>query len=218
MAVAKLPGESLNKIETMCNMASTMIKKVSEGFNKHKNEKLVEAENIYEEMVALERKTTEELVKQIDEDTDNDEVAKSYISIPGSFVMIGGNVKTITENTRKKIEEGILFSDRAVYELNILFEKCLELIVCLGDLMKTRNQILSGHIITEETKCYNIANEFATVHEERLISGVCSHKSSTIYLHILGSFKEILLLYKDMASKIGHRGSVPRIDEHRQAG
>jgi Na+/phosphate symporter len=217
MAVTGLTQESLNKIEAMCDMASTMMKKVSEGFNQHMKDRLVEAENIYEQVVRLERKTTEQLVKEITEGTDNIELARTYISIPGTFGMIGGNVKTIIENTSKKIEEGVLFSDKAVYELNMLFSKCIELIVCLRDLIATRNEILSGHIINEETKCYNMANEFSTIHEERLISGVCSHQSSTLYLHILGSLKEILLHYKEIALRIQEKGSLTRIDERREA-
>jgi Na+/phosphate symporter len=218
MAITELSGESRNKIETMCDLASTMIKKVSEGFNKHEKDRLVEAESIYDEIVSLERKTTEQLVKEITKGTEQIEMAKRYISIPGSFGMIGGNIKIIIENTKKKIEEGVLFSDRAAYELNMLFAKCIELIICLRDLVVTRNEVLSGHIINEQTKCYNMANEFATVHEERLISGVCSHRSSTLYLHILGSLKEILLHYKEIALRIQERGSVSQIDERREAG
>jgi Na+/phosphate symporter len=218
MAVTGLTQESLDKIEAMCDMASTMMKKVSEGFNKHKKDILVEAENIYEQVIRLERKTTEQLVKEITEGTEHDELARRYISIPGTFGMIGGNIKTIIENTRKKIEDEILFSDKAVYELNMLFSKCIELIVCLRDLIVTRNEILSGHIINEEMKCYNMANEFSTIHEERLISGVCSHQSSTLYLHILGSLKEMLLHYKEIALRVQEKGSISKIDERRETG
>jgi Na+/phosphate symporter len=216
MAATDLSRESQNKIETMCDMTTTMIKKVSEGFNKHKKDRLADAENIYEEVLKLERKTTEQLVKEIAEVNGHDERAKRYISIPGTFALIGANIKTIIENADKKIEEDILFSDKAAYELNMLFGKCIELTTCLRDLIATRNDILSGHIINEGTKCYNSANEFGTIHEERLISGVCSHKSSALYLHILSSLKEMLLLYKDIAGRIRDTGSVSRIDGHRE--
>jgi Na+/phosphate symporter len=208
MAVTGLTQESLDKIEAMCDMASTMMKMVSEGFNQHKKDRLVEAENIYEQVIRLERKTTEQLVKEITDGTNNDELARRYISIPGTFGMIGGNIKTIIENTRKKIED----------EIHMLFSKCIELIVCLRDLIVTRNEILSGHIINEEMKCYNMANEFSTVHEERLISGVCSHQSSTLYLHILGSLKEMLLHYKEIALRVQEKGSISKIDERRETG
>ncbi len=205
MTNRELSRDALDKIEKMCEMASKMIKDVSESFNMHDREKLAEAEKLYKQLLKLERRTTEQIVKEITSKTESDESLKRYIAVPGHFAMIGANIKNIIDNTAAKIGEGLLFSDRAVHELNLLFEKCNELIICVSDLIETRNAFLSTHIINEAAKCYALANEFSTIHEERLISGVCSHRSSVIYLHILNSLKEILCYYKEIARRIVNR-------------
>ncbi len=183
----------------------------------HSKDMLKEAEKLYKTLLKIERSATEQIVKEITEKDGGDESLKRYIAVPGHFAMIGANIKNIIDNTSKKIEEGILFSDRAAQELNLLFSRCNELIICVSDLIETRNDYLSSHIVNEVAKCYAMANEFSTVHEERLISGVCSHRSSVIYLHILNSLKEILCYYKEIAGRIVNRDVKADVGEQRAA-
>ena len=199
---SKISQESLKKIETMCDNISTMLQKVTDGFNMHKLERLVDAEKNYKEALSLEKETTEQIIKEISEIDNPHESIKEYVSIPGYLAMIGARIEHISTDTQKKIEEGILFSDKAASELNTLFNKSIELLKCIKDLIITKNEVLLKHVLEEESEHYKLANEYATIHEERLISGLCSPQYSALYLHLLGSVKEILEYSKNIAQRM----------------
>ena len=200
----QLSDDSLNKIETMCHNILTMLQKATDGFNTHKLDRLIDAKKSYKEALALEKQTTEQIIKEISEVDNPDESIKEYVSIPGYLAIIGARVNDITTDIQRKIEEGILFSDKAASELNTLFNKSTELLECLKDLVITNNEVLLKYILEEESKHYNLANEYATIHEERLISGLCSPQYAALYLHLLGSIKEILEYSKNIAQKVSN--------------
>jgi Na+/phosphate symporter len=197
-----LSQDSLKKIETMCHNISTALQKVTDGFNTHKLDRLEDAKNNYREALALEKQTTEQIINEIGEIDNPGESIKEYVSIPGYLAMIGARIVNISTDTQRKIEEGILFSDKAASELNTLFNKSIELLTCLKDLIITKNEVLLKHVLEEESGHYKLANEYATIHEERLISGLCSPQYSALYLHLLGSIKEILEYSKNIAQRI----------------
>lgn len=198
----EISQDSLKKIETMCDNISTMLQKVTDGFNMHKLERLVDAEKNYKEALSFEKETTEQIIKEISEIDNPHESIKEYVSIPGYLVMVGARIKDISTDTQRKIEEGILFSDKAASELNTLFNKSIELLKCIKDLIITKNEVLLKHVLEEESEHYKLANEYATIHEERLISGLCSPQYSALYLHLLGSVKEILEYSKNIAQRM----------------
>jgi Na+/phosphate symporter len=198
----RLSQDSINKIAAMCDNISKMLQKVIEGFNSHKPDRLVAAEKKYQEALSFEKETTEQIIQEISRSDVPDESIKEYVSIPGYLAVIGANIKDIITDTQKKIEEGILFSDKAASELNTLFNKSTELLNCLKDLIITKNDVLSKYVLDEQANLYKLANEYATIHEERLISGICSPQYSALYLHFLGSVKEILEYLKNIAQRI----------------
>lgn len=200
----QLSDDSLKRIETMCHNISTMLQKATDGFNTHKLDRLIDAKKSYKEALALEKQTTEQIIKEIGEADNPDESIKEYVSIPGYLAIIGARINDIITDVQKKIEEGILFSDKAASELNTLFNKSTELLECLKDLVMTNSEILLKYILEEESKHYDLANEYATIHEERLISGLCSPQYAALYLHLLGSIKEILEYSKNIAQKVSN--------------
>jgi Na+/phosphate symporter len=69
----------------------------------------------------------------------------------------------------------------------------------VGDIILTKNALLTNHIVVEAEKLNKSANDSATLHEERLVLGICKPKSSSLFLDLLDSFKGILYHLKKIA-------------------
>jgi Na+/phosphate symporter len=91
---------------------------------------------------------------------------------------VGDNAELLIRAIRTMIEEGIPFTDRALREINSLFEKTIELVECVRDAIITRNRVLIRHVLEEGQRCESLANEYALFHQQRLIEGVCMPKAS----------------------------------------
>ncbi len=166
-----------------------MLGAVIRGFNQHDLSALKEAEEIGMGIDRKEKELTPLILESIQSD---DEIDRKLINFPGYMERMGDNLESILNTTRTKIKEGILFSDKAVNEINDLFEKTTELVNCIKDLLLTHNPVLLNYVIDKGAEYYDLATDYETEHEERLIKGVCLPHSSPIYLDILDSLKEII--------------------------
>ncbi len=124
-----------------------------------------------------------------------------YLSVPLLLQRIGGHIDSLNESISKKIKDDILFSDRAVSELTILFQKLKEALKSTADLLVTKNPILVQHIIECEEDVVKKALEFATQHEERLIEGLCLAVASPLFLNMLNTIRYIAWDTKEIALK-----------------
>ncbi len=125
-----------------------------------------------------------------------------YISIPGHLERIGDYMDNIARAVRVKNAEGVLFSDKAVDEINFLFEKVMDIITNTSDMLLARNTLIAGYVREAELAIIMSANDFATLHEERLIEGLCMPKGSSIYLDLLDAFKAIAWHCKEIVQKL----------------
>ncbi len=180
-------------------------------------ERLQEAMNllynafIYSQSIPLEgalehvkwvKEREKELTPELVERASSDEIARVYTSIPGHLERIASNIEHIIRIVEQKNRENILFSDKAVSEMNFLFNRIKEVLSNLSDLVLARNKYLANYIIESEAEIERTANEFSTLHEERLIEGVCMPRASGIYVIILDSLKRIAWNAKEIAGKL----------------
>lgn len=101
------------------------------------------------------------------------------------------DIDALIRTLREMLRDGIPFSERAMREINLLFDKALELLECMRDAIGTGNKILIRHIRDEGRKFERLINEFGLFHQERLVEGLCLPKASSLYLAILDSLKGI---------------------------
>lgn len=166
-----------------------MLGAVIRGFNQHDLSALKEAEEIGKR---IDRKEKELTPLILESSQSGDEIDRQLINFPGYMERMGDNLESILNTIRTKIKDGILFSDKAVNEINDLFDKTAELVNCIKDLLLTHNPVLLNYVIEKGAEYYNLATDYETEHEERLIKGVCLPRSSPIYLDIIDSLKEIV--------------------------
>lgn len=140
--------------------------------------------------------------RKITELADEDPGLKLYISIPHHLTVIRENVEKLMDLVERKIKEGILFSQKAVDETTFLIQRLIELLKPVSDIILARNAILINYVKESERDISSKALEYATLHEERLIGGVCQPVASSVYLSMLDAIKAIAWHAKQIAMKL----------------
>ncbi|HEU5323857.1 MAG TPA: hypothetical protein VFX28_23845, partial [Methylomirabilota bacterium] len=102
--------------------------------------------------------------------------------VPLHVEQVARGVDAVMAVVGTMIDEGTPFTDRAVREVNSLFERALELLECARDAVMTENRILLRHILERGRQVSLLADDYALAHQQRLEAGVCLPRASTIYL------------------------------------
>ena len=128
---------------------------------------------------------------------------KPYVSIPGHLFRIGENVEKLAELIDKKNRDTILFSDKAIMETTFLLQRMTEILQATAAMILARNKFLSMYVHESQAGVERRAAEYATLHEERLIQGVCLPVASSLYINMLDAIKSIAWHAKEITTKLG---------------
>jgi Na+/phosphate symporter len=192
-------GEKMNQV---CQSLIKMLELSFQGFRKHTEESLREVEKVTNEVRKNSSELTSLLISRSSSNEKEREWAKPYLSITSSFDRMTFNIEGIVDRLKSKVQNRILFSDRAVKEINDIFQEAMDLLESLPDLILTQNKLLAQHMGEQVRSVFKIVNGYFEEHEERLIQGVCTPKSSPIYLGILESLKGIIAHILEVSGKI----------------
>lgn len=185
------------KLSNAMEQVLEMINLTYDGFIKHKKSFLNEAEKIGKTIHQFEKDFTSDIVKE-----GNKESVRLLISIAGHIERIGDCVENVIKTVHTKVAEGTLFSDKAVSELNYLFNSVKDIIRDTKDIIVTLNPVLIEHTISLGNKVNQMADEFSTLHEERLVTGICHPKHSSMYLDMLDNLRMVVWHVKEAVKKL----------------
>ncbi len=185
-------------IYLIMHKAQEMLELTEDGFAKNKLSALDEADEISKEIHAKEDHLTAVLAKMASTNSE----ARTLLTVPSHIEKIATSIKRITENSRSRIKEGMLFSDKAILETGKLFTKTKEVLKKAGEAAVTGAPAAINSAVTDSEAVERMANEFATSHEERLVTGECSPKSSSTYLCILYAFEDMGAHIKDATKRL----------------
>jgi Na+/phosphate symporter len=183
------------------SVSETIVESLSHLFNAfiyNKTDLIDEVFSIIDRTKENSRRLTEVLLNA----SPTDETARIFSTIPSHLERMAGNLEQIARLIRIKINDNLLFSDRAVEELSFLFNRTKEVLQTVSELILARNVYLANYIKESGREIENSANRYATLHEERLIEGLCLPKSSGIYITVLDSLKRIAWNAREIAEKI----------------
>jgi Na+/phosphate symporter len=192
-------GERMIRV---CRSLIKMLELSFQGFRKHSEEALKEVEKVKDEIRRNSSELAHFLILKSSPYEKGKEWAKPYLSMASSFDRMTFNIEGIVDRLKSKVQERILFSDRGVKEINDVFQEAMNLLESLPDLILTQDKLLARHIGEQVRSVFKIANGYSEGHEERLIQGVCTPKSSPIYLGILESLKGIIAHTLEVSGKI----------------
>ncbi len=189
--------EVIRELHNMSHATEELLKSVKDAFIHEDHGSLEKANILSKEIHKKEKELTPKLV-ELSKEHD----IKEYLAIPGHLERIGDFIENLMSCIKTKERESLLFSDKAVNEINILINDAERLLNNISDLILSKNTTLAGDIKKEVTELVEKANDFATEHEERLIEGLCQPKSSSVFLSMLDAIKEIALHSQRIAERL----------------
>lgn len=148
------------------------------------------------------KKTEPELSRKITALAREDHELKSYLSVPVHLLRIAENVEKLSEFIEKKNKENVLFSDRAVTEITFLMQRLCDMLRPAAEVVLAKNIILSRYVEESEQGITRRATEYTTMHEERLIEGLCQPAASALYINIIDRIKGIAWHVREIAAKL----------------
>ncbi len=186
----------------VCENLSKMLELTFQGFQKYQEKSIKEAEEVRKEV----RKHTSELTRfLVEKSLSKDggrEWVKPYIAIVSSFDRMVYNLDGILDRLKKMVNDQVLFTDRAIREIDDVFQETIHLIENLPDLILTQNRLLAQQMEEKGRLIFRMADHYAEEHEQRLIEGVCVPHSSPLYLDILFSLKGIVAQTVEISEKM----------------
>ena len=175
------------EIYLLMHKAQEMLELTEDGFMKNKLASLDQADELAKEIHTKEDVLTAALAKMASTNSE----ARALLTVPSHIEKAATSIKRITENSRVRIKEGMLFSDKAINETGKLFTKTKEVLKKSGEAAVTGAQSALETASNDADAMERMANEYSTAHEDRLVTGECSPKSSSTYLCILYAFEDM---------------------------
>lgn len=182
----------------MLHKAEEMLGFTEDAFKKNRSSSLDLAAELGKEIHAKEDALTEALAKMASSDNE----ARAILSVPAQVEKAVTSIERIVDNTRTKIKDGLLFSDKANEETGKLISTAKNLLKQASEAVVTGKKDNMDKIMQDSDSLIRMADTFATAHEERLVTGECSPKSSSIYLCILYAFEDMASYTKDALRKL----------------
>jgi len=192
-----LGPESLhNDVQTMSRRAVEMLTLVRDAFRRQDCAPLERADRLGQEIHRLE--------KALIAHAEN--VSADVLAVPMHLERVGDNIELLVRAVRVMVVESVPFSERAIREVETLFARALELLECVRDVLITGNHVLVRYVVEHGRGFENLTDDFARVHEQRLIEGVCMPRASSLYLAMLDDLKGVESHTRQIASGLVRSG------------
>lgn len=185
-------------IYLMLHKSQEMLDLTADAFAKNKASELDEAMEISKEIHTKEDGLTTALAKMASSNSE----ARAILSVPAHLEKIATSVERIIDHTRHRIKEGLLFSDKAVQEANKLFTAAKDVLKKAGEAVVAGGAARADAIVKESDKIVTMTNDFSTAHENRLVTGEASPRSSSTYLCILYAFEDLAWHIREAVKKL----------------
>jgi Na+/phosphate symporter len=186
------------EVYLLMHKTQEMLELAEDGFMKNKLASLDQADELVKEIHTREDVLTATLAKMASANSD----ARMLLAVPSHIEKIATSITRITDSNRTRIKEGLLFSDKAINETGKLFTWTTNVLKKAAEVTVTGLQTAIEATMADADAMERMANNFATAHEDRLVTGECSPKSSSTYLCILYAFEDMGAHIKNVVSKL----------------
>ncbi len=141
-------------------------------------------------------------IEDVMEKKEKNAYEKKYIILVPIFQKVASGLENLSSKMESKLEGKILFSEKAMQELTTLYDIMMDQFKSARDYLLTGNGHLKDMVMASKEKMLKLMDEYATVHQQRLVTGVCMPKASYLYLDMTDSFKRIARGLNDFIEKV----------------
>jgi len=190
MTVAKVSGDIRSvseRIGGMCLEAESVMNLCLVGFTKNKVDLIEDASKGILTIRGEGNELRRLLRDKAKEPHIDKNVIKSCLSIIGSIEMAVTGLDSTLQHVKYRINEDILFSDKAINEVSYLFKEMVGILKTAGGAIVTKSELLMKLVVDKCENLDKISKNFEKGHEERLIKGLCQAQSFPVYLNIMDS-------------------------------
>jgi phosphate:Na+ symporter len=182
----------------MLKKAEQMLELSEDAFVKGRASALDRADELAGEIKVKEDRLTETLAKLAASSSE----ARGILAVPSHIEKIAISLMRLNDSIRAKIKDSLLFSDKAVKETGTLLAKSREVLKRAGEVAVSGSASLSETVKSEADAIISMSEGCATSHEDRLVTGECSPKSSSTYLCLLYSLEDVAAQAKEAVVKL----------------
>ncbi len=187
--------EDITNLYEIASETGDLISEMQTAFI-YNNSKPIEG---YKQKINDQCETAMRLTISIRDTAQNNEEMKAYIKVSEHLMKIWSNLGKLFDLIDKKNSQKVLFSDKAVNETTYLLQRLIEILRPSSDIILARNKFLSTYIKESQKSLEKNATDYATLHEDRLITGECVPDASSIYVSMLDAIKSIAWNTKEIA-------------------
>jgi Na+/phosphate symporter len=175
-----------------------MLEDVKKGFFTQKLDLLKENK----QKLKVEIKQRASFAEKVVVEKEKDQIQKRYIGLLVSFQNIVLAIDALINKMQKKVEVNVLFTKKALSEIEEIFDTMHTQFVDTRDYIATKNQNLKKVIKSSSEKLIELSEKYDMVHQQRLIGGTCMPKASYFYIDITQSLKRISKALTDFSEKL----------------
>jgi Na+/phosphate symporter len=155
---------------------------VGQKINLLKENKLIFRESLKKRLPGIEK---------LVEDKDKNEVVKRFLIALPHLQRVALALDNLVDKMEIKVETNVLFNQKALDEIKQLMVAVGAEFTDVKDYCITKNPLLKAQIQTDMEKVMRMIDDFETVHQNRLITGVCMPKASYLYIDMTDSLKRM---------------------------
>lgn len=182
----------IERISGMCGKVESVLSLCMDGFMRHKARSIDEAKKICQTVHDEENEMINILSNKALKPDMNKDLIKSLMAVVGHIEMATNGLDNILQQVRVKVNEKLLFTDKAVNEICHLFKETQGMLKAAGDTILTRNEVLMKYIMDKYANLNQTIDSYSEEHEKRLIQGLCQPLSSSSYLSITDSLTKVV--------------------------
>ena len=190
--------EMVQNLHVMFERAVPTLESMRQAFRAQNEGVLTEAEKNFVEIFQSSLPLTEAVMEK----KEKNDVEKKLTLLLIPLQKIAAAIMNLIGKRKRIMDGSLCFTDKAVGEVEDLFLLLEEQFVDARDFIVTGNPLLKKRIETLCSQIAEAADHDATEHQNRLVTGLCSPRSSYYYLEIVDSFKNISRNLADLSGKL----------------
>ncbi len=190
--------ELMRRFQEVFEEAIPILEELKKGFLTQKLTLIQDCEMKFGALIISRLPDAEKIIGE----KEKDEAEKKYVALLPTFQTIAIAFENLMYKMEAKVRSNILFSHKALSEIQELYGVMLEQFRDTRDYVVTKNPSLKASIKTHMEKTFKLLEEFSIVHQNRLITGICMPQASYLYLDITESLKRISRGLIDFAEKV----------------
>jgi Na+/phosphate symporter len=141
-------------------------------------------------------------IQKLVEDKDKNEAEKKFVIALPHFQRVALALDNLVDKMEAKVEANVLFAQKALDEIRQLMVAVGAEFTDVKDYCMTKNPLLKTQIQADMEKVRKMIDDFDTIHQNRLITGVCMPKASYLYIDMTDSLKRMATELAAFADKV----------------